>query len=148
MKLSWLTTIGCWAWPIVKIAWNCSPGALRECVWLYVDRVGPGRCAGLSELCLCLVGFLVQFIAFSYWECGVWTTRHFHVESDQGIHSFDGWWYTVSHWECGQFRHYVHENFEKFEMISTSTGSWIRRDRIQLPVDVEIISNFSKFSWT
>ena len=32
----------------------------------------------------------------------------------------------------------MHENFEKFEMISTPTGSWIRsrrrRDRIQLPV--------------
>ena len=56
--------------------------------------------------------------------------------------------YTVSHRECGQFRPYVHENFEKFEMISTPTGSWIRsrRRRIQLPVGVEIISNFSKFS--
>ena len=42
------------------------------------------------------------------------------------------------------------ENVEKFEMISTPMGSWIRsrllRDRIQLPVGVEIISNFSKFS--
>ena len=58
--------------------------------------------------------------------------------------------YTVSHRECGQFRPCVHENFEKFKMISTPTGSWIRsrrrRDRIQLPVGVEIISNFSKFS--
>ena len=55
-----------------------------------------------------------------------------------------------SHRECGQFRPCLHENFEKFEMISTPTGSWIRsrlrRDRIQLPVGVEIISNFSKFS--
>ena len=59
--------------------------------------------------------------------------------------------YTVSHRECGQFRSYVHENFEKFKIISTSTGSWIRsrrRDRIQLPDEVEIILNFSKFSWT
>ena len=35
---------------------------------------------------------------------------------------------------------------EKFKMISTSTVSWIQsrlwRDRIQLPVDVEIIPNF------
>ena len=58
--------------------------------------------------------------------------------------------YTVSHRECGQFRHCLLENFEKFEMISTPTGSWIRssrrRDRIQLPVVAEIISNFSKFS--
>ena len=58
--------------------------------------------------------------------------------------------YTLSHRECGQFRPCLHENFEKFEMISTPTGSWIRsrrrRDRIQLPVGVEIISNFSKFS--
>ena len=42
---------------------------------------------------------------------------------------------TLSHRECGHLRH---ENFEKFEMISTSTGSWIRsrrrRDRIQLPI--------------
>ena len=47
-----------------------------------------------------------------------------------------------------QFRPYVHENFEKFKIISTPTGSWIRsrqrRDRIQLPVGVEIILNFSK----
>ena len=60
--------------------------------------------------------------------------------------------YTVSHRECGQFRPYVHENFEKFKIISTPTGSWswwgLRRDRIQLPVGVEIILNFSKFSWT
>ena len=34
--------------------------------------------------------------------------------------------YTVSHRECGQFRPYVHENFEKFKIISTPTGSWIR----------------------
>ena len=32
----------------------------------------------------------------------------------------------MSHRECGQFCPYVHENFEKFEMISTSMGSWIR----------------------
>ena len=56
----------------------------------------------------------------------------------------------VSHRECGQFRPYVHENFENFKIISIPTGSWIRsrrrRDRIQLPVGVEIILNFSKFS--
>ena len=44
--------------------------------------------------------------------------------------------YIVSYRECGQFRPYVHENFEKFEMISTSTGSWIRlrlrHDRMRL----------------
>ena len=60
--------------------------------------------------------------------------------------------YTLFHRECGQFRLCLHENFEKFEMISTPTGSWIRsrrrRDRIQLPVVIEIILNFSKFSWT
>ena len=59
--------------------------------------------------------------------------------------------YTLSHRECGQFRPCMLENFDKFEMISTPTGSWIRsrlrRDRIQLPVGVEIISNFSKFSF-
>ena len=51
-------------------------------------------------------------------------------------------------WECGQFRSCLHENFEKFVMISTPTGDSIapKRDRIQLPVGVEIISNFSKFS--
>ena len=54
--------------------------------------------------------------------------------------------YTLSHRECGQFRHCLHENFEKFEMISTPTGSWIRSRRRphQLPVGVEIISNFFK----
>ena len=35
--------------------------------------------------------------------------------------------YTASHRECGQLCPYIHENFEKFGMISTSTGSWIRR---------------------
>ena len=58
--------------------------------------------------------------------------------------------YSVSHRECGQFRPYVHENFEKFKITATPTGSWIRSrlwcDRIQLPVGVEIILNFSKFS--
>ena len=55
--------------------------------------------------------------------------------------------YTVSHGECGHFRPCIHEMFEKFEMISTPTGSWIRSCRRphQLPVGVEIISNFSKF---
>ena len=57
--------------------------------------------------------------------------------------------YTWTHWKCGQFRSYLHENFEKFKMISTPMGNWIRsrrrRDRIQLPVGVETISNFSKF---
>ena len=51
--------------------------------------------------------------------------------------------YTLSHRECGQFRPCLHENFEKFEMISTPTGSWIRsrlrRDRIQLPVEVDSV---------
>ena len=40
-------------------------------------------------------------------------------------------------------------NFANFEMILTTTGSWIRlrlrRDRIQLPVVIEIISKFAKF---
>ena len=38
-------------------------------------------------------------------------------------------------------------NFANFEMISTTTGSWwdLRRDRIQPPVVVEIISKFAKF---
>ena len=58
----------------------------------------------------------------------------------------------MSHQEFGQLRSYVHENFEKFKIILTPTGSWIRsrlrRDRIQLPVGVKIILNFSKFSWT
>ena len=44
-----------------------------------------------------------------------------------------------------------HENCEKFELISKLTGSWIRlrrwRYRIQLPVDVAIISNFSWRRW-
>ena len=58
--------------------------------------------------------------------------------------------YTLSHRECGQFHPYVHENFEKFKIISIPTGSWIRSRRRphQLPVGVEIILNFSKFSWT
>ena len=34
--------------------------------------------------------------------------------------------YTLSHRECGQLCPYVHENFEKFKIISTPTGSWIR----------------------
>ena len=34
--------------------------------------------------------------------------------------------YTLSHRECGQLHPRMHENFEKFEMISTPTGSWIR----------------------
>ena len=58
--------------------------------------------------------------------------------------------YTWTHRNDGQSCHFRHENFEKFEMFSTPTGSWIRsrrrRDRIQLPVGVENISNFSKFS--
>ena len=56
--------------------------------------------------------------------------------------------YTVSHRECGQFRHYVMKISEKFKKISTPTGSWIRsrlrRDRIQLPVGVEIFLSFSE----
>ena len=60
--------------------------------------------------------------------------------------------YTWTHRNDGQSCDIRHENFEKFEMFSTPTGSWIRsrrrrrRDRIQLPVGVENISNFSKFS--
>ena len=58
--------------------------------------------------------------------------------------------YTWTHRNGGQSRHFRHENFEKFDMFSTPTGSWIRsrlrRDRIQLPVGVENMSNFSKFS--
>ena len=55
--------------------------------------------------------------------------------------------FTLTHRECEQFRPCLHENFEKFEMLSTPTGSWIRSRRRphQLPVGVEIISNFSKF---
>ena len=30
--------------------------------------------------------------------------------------------YTLFHGECGQFRPCIHENFEKFEMISTPDG--------------------------
>ena len=57
--------------------------------------------------------------------------------------------YTVSHRERGQFfRSYAHKNIENFKIISTPTGSWIRSHRRprQLPVGVEIILNFSKFS--
>ena len=57
--------------------------------------------------------------------------------------------YTLSHRECGQLHPRMHENFEKFKMISTPTGSWIRsrlrRDRIQLPVGVEITRIFQNF---
>ena len=61
--------------------------------------------------------------------------------------------YAMSHWDCGQFSPNVHENFEKFKIISTPTGSWVplrqRRDRIQLPVGVEklawIFQNFQDF---
>ena len=44
--------------------------------------------------------------------------------------------YTLPHRECGPLRTCLHDCFEKFEMISTPTGSWwgLRRDRIQLPV--------------
>ena len=34
--------------------------------------------------------------------------------------------YTPFHRECGQFRPFVHDNFEKFKIISTPMGSWIR----------------------
>ena len=65
-------------------------------------------------------------------------------------HSPAGSRYTVSHRQCGQFRPYVHENFEQFKMKSIPTGSWIRsrlqRDRIQLTDGVEILLNFSKLS--
>ena len=37
--------------------------------------------------------------------------------------------YTLSRRECGQFRHYVHENLENFKMISTPMGSCIRSRR-------------------
>ena len=56
--------------------------------------------------------------------------------------------YTLSHRECGQFRPYVHENFEKFKIVSTPTGSWIRsrlrRDRIQLSVGHRTYLEFFK----
>ena len=54
--------------------------------------------------------------------------------------------YARSHRECGQFLPCIHDNFEKFEMISTPPGSWWdqRRNRIQLPVGVEIILEFFK----
>ena len=32
--------------------------------------------------------------------------------------------YILSYRECGQFRPCLHEHFEKFEIISTLTGSW------------------------
>ena len=52
-----------------------------------------------------------------------------HEDSDGTVHFSDGL-HTPSHRECGQFRRYVHENFEKFKIISTPTGGWIpRRDR-------------------
>ena len=58
--------------------------------------------------------------------------------------------YNWTHWNDGQCGLFWHENFGKFEMFSTSTGSWIRsrrkRDRFQLPVEVENISNLPKLS--
>ena len=58
--------------------------------------------------------------------------------------------YTVSHREWTVPSLCSHENFEKFKIISTLTGSWwgLRRDRFQLSIREEIILNFSKFSWT
>ena len=54
----------------------------------------------------------------------------------------------------GHPRHLCHATFADFEMISTTTGSWIRsrrsrlrRGRIQLPVVVEIISKSAKVAW-
>ena len=35
-------------------------------------------------------------------------------------------WYALSHRKCGQFHPCLHKKFEKFEMISIPTGSWIR----------------------
>ena len=56
--------------------------------------------------------------------------------------------YTLSYRECGHPRHFCHATLADFEMISTTTGSWIRsrlrRDRIQLPVVAEIISSLQK----
>ena len=75
---------------------------------------------------------------------------NFYDESDDSVHTLCRFKYSillVSHRECGQFRPCVHENFEKFKIISTSTGSGIR-SRLrphQLPVGVEIILNFYIF---
>ena len=55
---------------------------------------------------------------------------------------------TVFHRDCVRFRPYVHENFENVKIISTSSLIRSRRRPHQLPVGVEIILNFSKFSWT
>ena len=94
--------------------------------------------------------FFVKIIHLNLDSAGIWNRLKYSIVSvsNKGqLHRID----PSSHRECGQFRPCIHENFEKFEMISTPTGSWIRsrrrRDRIQLPVGVEIISNFSKFSW-
>ena len=81
-----------------------------------------------------------------------WHSAKFHYKLQYCYNVLLGlrilWWHTLSNRECGQFHPCLHENFEKFERISTPTGSWIRSRRRphQLPVGVEIISNFSKFS--
>ena len=58
-----------------------------------------------------------------------------------------------SHRKCGHPRHLCYATLQTLTMISTTTGSWIRsrlrhfrlrRDRIKLPVVVEIISNVCK----
>ena len=58
--------------------------------------------------------------------------------------------YTVSHRECGQFRPYIHENFEKFKIISTPTGSWWAFGAIEsnCPSGSKLSWNFQNFSWT
>ena len=57
----------------------------------------------------------------------------------------------LSHRECGHPCHLCHAASADFEMISTTTGSWIRpsrsrlwRCRIQLPVVIKIISKSAK----
>ena len=82
-----------------------------------------------------------------YCNCVHFINLHFKLLSrGRGVDWKRCWLSPIA--ERGQFRPCQHENFEKFEMISTPTGSWIRSRRRphQLPVGVEIISNFSKFS--
>ena len=44
--------------------------------------------------------------------------------------------HTLSRRECGQFRPYVHENFEKFKMISIPTGSWIHLEFFKIFMNI------------
>ena len=46
--------------------------------------------------------------------------------TDLMTNSLSTHYYTLSHRECRHPRHFCHANFAKFEMISTTTGSWIR----------------------